>query len=133
MKLLVRELVLREISGWKALDENIGRPHQLAKHEPAVGRFEIERDAALVRIERQPVQALTAAMMLVDRWPPARQISARRLDLDHVGAQIREDSPGQEAERTCHVEHTVRAQEHVRHISGLLSCSRQHLDPAFHP
>src|SRR3989442_9585946 len=74
MKLLVPELVVREISGWKALDENIGRPRQLAKHEPAVGGFEIERDAALVRIERQPVQALTAAMMLVERWPPTRPI-----------------------------------------------------------
>jgi hypothetical protein len=69
-------------------DQNIGARGECERRLPALGRFQIERDAALVAVG---LQEQRAHPFVPPRANPPHGVAARRFDFDDVGAEIAED------------------------------------------
>ena len=67
--------------------ERVGGRDQLAAPLAPLRRLEVERDRALAAVERVEVAALAG----LERVVAAPFVAARRLDLDHVGAEVGEE------------------------------------------
>jgi len=67
------------------LDHDVGRLHQLAQDRPPRLLFEVERDRALVAVQVLEVGAVARSAHVF-----VRVHAGRRLDLDHVGAEVGE-------------------------------------------
>src|SRR5262245_2938648 len=98
--------------GREALEQEVGMSRELAQEKLSGRRVEVERDPALVRVERHPVHALPDSISDEIRRPVAGRIAGRRLDLDDIGAEIRQYFAGQEPKRSGQIEHAVRGQQH---------------------
>ena len=76
---------LRHGAGPEVLGQDIGRGDELARDRHALRRFQVERDRALVAVECRK-EACAGA----DQTPRIVAVG-RRLDLDHVGAEVAEN------------------------------------------
>jgi hypothetical protein len=105
---LVAEAPLLQRPRREALQEEVGSAREVPQRAAPVVAFEVEDEAALAGIGREPVgpDGLVAAPAL--RQPPARGVAAGWLDLDDVRAEVGQDLPGQVAERAGEVEDRVR-------------------------
>ena len=75
-------------------DHRLARRRQPPEQPPPGGCSQIERHAALVRIQKQMQPAQLALRRIAGERPaPPHRIAARRLHLDHVRAQIRQQLP----------------------------------------
>ena len=72
-------------AGTKALDDDVRLLHQLFNDVPGRGRFQVEGQASFV--------AILGIELHRDVGAPG--IAARRLDLDHLGAEVGEDRRGE--------------------------------------
>ena len=78
-----------QVAGREGLDDDVGGLHELLEDTAAIRRLDIEGDAPLVGVEGEPVEALLRVrLVMVERAPVATRVAARRLDLDHVGAEV---------------------------------------------
>ncbi len=94
-----------------ALDDEIRPLGQLAKDLAPLLLFQIERDPAFVCIVGEPVKTLRRAVAIFQkRREPPRSITTRRLNLDHVSAQVAEDFPGQKTERFREIKNAIWSQ-----------------------
>ena len=75
-------------TGPEVLHDHVGAARQPLRHCLAVGALEVDHDAALVAIELREHRAQLA---LEGRPHHARRVTAWRLDLDHVGAEVAEN------------------------------------------
>ena len=71
-------------AGRVVLDHGVGSRHKSMQQIAAFGRLEIDGEAALVAIE-----GWEEARAKADQ--PARRVTIRRLDLDHIGTEIGKD------------------------------------------
>ncbi len=70
------------------------------------GRVEVERQRALVEIvEPEEQAAIVMRQVMVERADAAPGVAGGRLDLDHVGAHVGEQSRAQMSAKGCEVEH----------------------------
>src|SRR5262249_7729112 len=69
----------------EVLDHHVGLFHHAEKRSTAFGRFQIERDAPLVAVQVRKIRSLARAA----QWLSGFQLW-RRLDLDDVGAPVRQ-------------------------------------------
>ena len=85
------------------LDQHVGGRRQLLEDGDALGRLEVERDAALVAVQVEEVGAVRATPPIASSSP-----LLRHLDLDDVGAPIgempRRRRPGARARQVDHLE-----------------------------
>jgi hypothetical protein len=70
-------------------DEDVGRADQALQHAQALAMLEVDREAALVA--RRQLPPVVGDLARHRRRGPPRIAGARRLDLDHLGAEVRED------------------------------------------
>src|ERR1700730_16781030 len=89
LKALPGEALAVEHAGAEILDDHIGAPDQLLDHGPALRRLQIDRDAALVRIQHREIEAVRTLHVL--QLAAGDVAAAGHLDLDHVGTH-----PGQQ-------------------------------------
>ena len=94
-----------EHAGAEILDHDVAAPDQVFEDLLAARRFQVDRDAALVRVQHREIEAVGA---LDVPQLAARDVAAsRHLDLDHVGAH-----PGQQlrrGRRRLHMAHVENA------------------------
>src|SRR3990172_9776029 len=76
----------------EVVDDDVSSPREVVEYLSSLRALEVEHEASLASVERQEHRTL-AAEVGDGRVPP--QVTARRLDLDHVGAHIRHQHPGQ--------------------------------------
>ncbi|MCZ7617450.1 MAG: hypothetical protein M5U32_03800 [Myxococcota bacterium] len=77
----------------QVLDEQVGAGEQALQRGAAVLAREIQRDAALVRVEEHEQPALLGIRRVArERAPGARDVAVRILDLHHVGAEVGEQT-----------------------------------------
>jgi len=85
--------------GWRE-QADVGRAQQILEPRPVGARLQIELEHSLVDVEGAPVRAAAVA--------------AGRLELDHVGAEIREHAAGEPAEPIRRVD-----DQHIRQQHGV--------------
>ena len=89
-KAVVSETERVHPSGRERLDENIGVPRKRSQRVRAVGRGNVELDAALVDAVSLPKQTRARPVPRAnERTAPPRGASAGRLNLNHVRAKVR--------------------------------------------
>src|SRR5262249_47828146 len=97
------------------LDHHIAAPDQLLQYLLAAGRFEIDRDRALVRVEHREIEAVGALHVL--QLAAGDVAAPRHLNLDHIGAHPREElGRGWRRLDVTHIEdaHTFQSFAHFR-------------------
>ena len=97
-------------AGPEVLGDDVGPGGEPPHHVPALRRRQVDRDRALAGVLLAEVRALRPLPEL------PRHVALRRLDLDHVGAEVGEQPAG------------VRAGEHpaqVEHLDALERCCHQ--------
>src|SRR5262249_44522445 len=78
----------------EVLDQDVGAIAELAEPAPPVPCVEIDDGAALVRVPVEEREGAVGRFDVVrERRPEPAGIAARRLDLDHVGAEVAEEPP----------------------------------------
>ena len=83
-------------AGTVVFDQHIDGERQLARQLQVTGVFQIQGHGALVAIERGEVLAVAVG----DRRPAAQRVAAVRvLDLDHVGAHVRQQHAAERPRR----------------------------------
>ncbi len=87
-------------AGLRVLDERVRPFDEPQQRVAAVGGLEVEHDAALVAVDAGEVAAVRPLAVLPRERPAvARHVPGRRLDLDHVRAEVgqqhRAERPGQ--------------------------------------
>src|SRR5438270_511876 len=84
------------MAGRVGFEEDVGGGDELAGEVQAIGGGEVEGDAALPLVVVPEVErALRAGLVLIERPDPPRRAAARRLDLDHFGAEPGEELAGE--------------------------------------
>ena len=84
-----------ELAGLEGLDHDVCGLGEPAEEVAAVVLAEVERDGALVGVEVPEAQrGLTAGVVGMEGRESTRGVAARRLDLDHVGAEVGEQLAG---------------------------------------
>ncbi len=84
------------------------RAHQALEERFSIRHGRIEGDAALAGGVRPPVEtAFGIGIVAVERPEAARGIARRRLDLQHVRAQVGQDAPAQKPALVGEIEHAV--------------------------
>jgi len=68
--------------------ENIALPHQSQQYRRRIGLLQVEHQRALVAVQ---VKKKVAHLAMPGRLGIAHDVTVRRLDLDHLGAEIAED------------------------------------------
>ena len=92
---------------------------------PPVRLVEIEHDAALAAVQGVEAQALQSRRLRgIERRLAAGRATARRLDLDHVGAEAGEDQRPERAARVGQVEDAIGA-EHTSFSFLTLACMQR--------
>ncbi len=85
------EAELGERPGQLTFEHDVGVGHESAERAGAVVGGEVEHDAALRRVVVPPPEAALGVVDVVGERPVgAAGVSARRLDDDHVGAEVAE-------------------------------------------
>jgi hypothetical protein len=118
-----REAVAALALGAEVLDQHVGALAELAEAAPAAGVVQVEHRAALVRVaveERQ--RAIGRGDAAREGRNEAPRVAARRLDLDHLGAQVGEEPPRECAAEVGQVD-DAEVSEGRRHGAPLL-CAR---------
>ena len=91
LKNVVAEAERFERARREALDDDVGRPGQCGERGPSFSRLQIEDDRPLVAVEVEEEAALFGVRdVALERPEPPGDVAARLLDLDDVGAEIRE-------------------------------------------
>ena len=105
----------------RRLDPDVRRLEQRQQALAIGRRVEVERDAALVRVADGEREARRA----VERRQAARAGAARRLDADHVGAQVGEEPAARLALLVGHVDHAQACERRLGcRVLGLPECRR---------
>jgi hypothetical protein len=87
-----------ELAGSEALDQHVRLARESAQPIHVGGHTQIESQAALPRVAGEPLDAVIGLRLAADEWTlPARRVTAWRFDLDHLGAEIGQDTPGEVA------------------------------------
>ena len=112
-------------AGTKILDDDVGCADQPSKGGTALGCFQVERDRTLAGVLREEGGAHAAAIELGIGAELARQVArAGHLDLDHLGAELRQLIATEWAgEHVGQIEHP-RTREKTGH-RGALFCSTE--------
>src|SRR5262249_51719463 len=107
------EALAVEHAGAEILDDNVAAPDQLLDHRLAFWRFQIDRDAALVRVQHREIEAVRTLDVL--QLAAGDVAAARHLDLDHVRTHPRQQlRPGRAGLDMAQIEdtHTVKRFAH---------------------
>jgi hypothetical protein len=112
LDLLPAEAEAVEHTGAEVLHDDVALLQEVDEHRLAVGALHVHHDRALVAVEHREIQAVGIRHVA---QLPARGVALRRLELDHVGAQPREQLA---ARRPC---------LHVRHVEDSDALQRFHL------
>ena len=100
---LVVQPVLGHAARAQVLDEDVGAARELLAHRDVLGVAQVERDRALPAVDAEVVGRRLVALR---RRPGARLVALRRLDLDHLGTQVRQQhrrvGPGQHPREVGH-------------------------------
>ena len=118
------------------LHQHVGAGDQLAQDVDALGLLEVDRQRALAAVGRYEQGGELAGR--IDRLAAAaRDVAARRLDLDHVGALVGQEHRGERPrhhagevddphprQRTCHAPPPVSFQHVYRRTGGLTTSSK---------
>src|SRR5262249_27146223 len=95
----------RARAGRRGVEPDIGIRRELVEPRPTIVGVEIDPDAALARVQRVPGEAAVDAGHPADPWPAVAQgLPLRRLDRDHVGAEVAQDLAGELARFVAQVE-----------------------------
>jgi len=108
------EALLLQEAVAEVLEEHVRRGQQAVHRLAPLGRREIERDAALAAVEQREEGDPHAA-------EPAGLVAGRRLDLDHLGAELGQDHAA------------GRPHDHVAHLDDPDAVQRQMRGHAFSP
>lgn len=101
------------------LEQEVGVPGEIREDARGRGMAEGERHALLAGVGRVPVQAVLAPVgSSVAGSEAPRRVTAGRLDLDHLDAEVDQDAPAEMAERVGQVE-CAQAVERRRHGAGV--------------
>jgi hypothetical protein len=93
--------------GEKIFDRDIGMAGEIVRDRPAVRMRQIDGHALLARVDPDEIRGLVIAVVLELKVPAAHLVAfAGTLDLDHAGAEIREQAcairPGQHTREVQH-------------------------------
>jgi hypothetical protein len=72
-------------------DEHVGPGDQLLEDPLGAGRFQIERDAALVAVGEMPLVSVICQRLRRDLMRKSPGVAVRRLHLDDVGTEVGQD------------------------------------------
>ncbi len=112
----VAESQLIHFARTSGFEDDVGFAYELEKDRVAVGRFDIESNAALVGVEMKKVKTLFRMRRIVfERRNAPRFIARRRLDLEHIGAHVGQELGAMETERSGDIEHPVAGQRAGSH------------------
>src|ERR1019366_4716538 len=101
------------MSGTVGLDQKMRILSEAKKNLAALVTRDIERDAPLVTIVRPPVERpIRIRLVLEKRTNLSRRRAARRLKLDHIGAEVAEDLPAQQSALVGEIEYAIRRKHH---------------------
>src|SRR6185436_4145988 len=96
----------RELVGRMRFDDDVGPRHQVEQQIAPAWLRQVERDAALRGVVREPDERAFAIVGVAPERPPATQGIARRwLDLDDVRAEIAEELRREVARLAREIEH----------------------------
>ena len=113
-----------QITRPEGLQHEVRLLHQALEQPLPLGRLEVERDPALVVVEREPVEALLRITFAVEIRPDAPGgVPTRTLHLDHVRAQIAQRLAAKKAQLIGQVQNSVGRQRPFftqSHKSGFL-------------
>src|SRR4051812_33560119 len=116
-----RKAELIEGAGPEAFDQNIGKLHQPLEGGPVRIGLEIEMDNGLASVDQLVTRR---EAVRVDATQPAHRIASRRLDLDHIGAQIGKDLTGIGAGQIlAEIQYPDALQQRLRHTEPLPNLS----------
>src|SRR5207248_4016840 len=87
LKPLPGETLSVEHAGAKIFEHDVAAPHQILDDLLPLGRLQVHRDAALVRIQHREIEAVGAFHVL--QLAAGNVAATRHLDLDHVGTHPR--------------------------------------------
>ncbi len=85
---LPRKTLAVEHARAEIFEDHVAAPDQILDDPPAARRFQIDRDAALVRVQHREVEAVGALHVL--QLAAGNVAAPRHLDLDHIGAHPRQ-------------------------------------------
>src|SRR5208282_5564445 len=95
-----------ESAGSEALDNDVGTARELQKDVRAARMVEVERERALVEIVEPEKQTAVAMRQVVEeRADASRVVAGGRLDLNDVGAHVREESRAELCAMPTQVQH----------------------------
>src|SRR5262249_23490922 len=77
--------------GAEVLDEDVGAGNQLLRDRLAVGPLQVEGEAPLVAVRGHEEDGEAALVEVAPRPVALPELAARRLDLDDVGPEIRQE------------------------------------------
>src|SRR5262249_3851359 len=90
------ETARRHLAGRLRLEQDVGMVDEREEQLPSPRPLEVERDAALRGVEREPEErALGIRSATPERGAAARRIAARWLDLHDVRAEVAEELAGE--------------------------------------
>ena len=97
MQLFDGQLQIAPEPGSPVLDQHVGALQQREEDLLSVRGAEIEGDPALVGVQRQEEDALFRVGLIVQEGATTASLvtAARRLYLDHIGAEVRQDLPAE--------------------------------------
>ena len=103
---LVAEADAVEIPRCIRLDDDVGRGYELLERSAALRICNVERDAALVGVQAEEVEAAVGAPIVVpERADVAHRIAVGRLDADDVRAEIGEEFGRVYADLASEIDH----------------------------
>src|SRR5271163_1706580 len=106
MKHLPAETETVESARREALDDDVGAARELQEDVRAARMVEVKRERALVEIVEPEKQTAVAMRQVVEERADApRVVAGRRLDLDDVGAHVRQDSRTELCAMPAQVQH----------------------------
>ena len=93
---------------WTRLQEKVGGGHEPLEQFVALGAGHVQGDAAFIGRIGPPVETALGLHLVPIEGPDApRGMASRRLDLNHVSAEVGEDFPTEEALGAGEIQHPI--------------------------
>jgi hypothetical protein len=114
-----------ERPGRRRLEHDVRARREAAEELAPALRCERQRDAAFARVEGEPAQAALGLGDLAEKGATTPEcVTSRRLELDHVGAEVAEDLAGEETGLLAEIENADSV-EHASPPQPTICCARR--------